>query len=143
MELRLARDSDADAIAGWTRAPEVLEFWGGRPVELDEVLAKYTGRRAPDVVSYVILAEGRRVGYTQAWHRAGRYGIDMFIAADAQGRGIGSRAARALAYELITAGWTPLTVDPAVTNTRAIRLGGRQGFARRARSKASVRRLLS
>jgi aminoglycoside 6'-N-acetyltransferase len=127
--LRLANDSDAETISNWTRSPEVHSFWAGRPVPVEEVLAKYTGRRAPEVVSYVI-SEGRRpVGYVQAWQQGGRFGLDMFIAAEAQGRGIGPRAARALAQALAARGWTPLTVDPALDNVRAIGAWRAAGFA--------------
>ena len=45
----------------------------------------------------------------------------MFISVEAQGRGIGPRAARALAVELTARGWTPLEVDPAADNAVAIR----------------------
>ena len=52
--LRLAQDTDAALISGWTRAPEVHRHWGGRAIDVDEVLRKYCGRRAPAVVSYVV-----------------------------------------------------------------------------------------
>lgn len=127
--LRLANDGDADTISNWTRSPEVHRFWAGRVVPVEEVLVKYTGRRAPEVVSYVI-SEGRRpVGYVQAWQQAGRCGLDMFISAEAQARSIGPRAARALALALTSRGWTPLTVDPAVENVRAIGAWRAAGFA--------------
>lgn len=127
--LRLAHDDDADLISDWTRAPEVNQFWAGRALPVEEVLAKYTGRRAPQVVSYLIIEGERPVGYVQAWQKTGCYGLDMFIAADAQGRGIGPRAARALALALSCLGWTPLTVDPAVDNQRAISAWRAAGFA--------------
>lgn len=126
--MRLARDGDAEMISGWTHAPEVNQFWGGRPVDIQAVLAKYTGRRAPEVISYVICERTRCVGYVQAWQGRGRFGLDMFIAVEAQGRGIGPRAARALATELTAFGWTPLTVDPAVDNSRAIKAWRAAGF---------------
>jgi aminoglycoside 6'-N-acetyltransferase len=128
LSMRLAVDSDAEMIATWTRAPEVQRFWGGHALALDEVLAKYTGRRAPEVVSYVVCERGQPVGYIQAWQRADRFGLDMFLAAGAQGRGIGPRAAKALATELFGLGWTPLTVDPGIENTRAIRAWREAGF---------------
>ena len=66
--LRLARDDDnAETIAEWTRAPDVHRWWGGRAIAVDEVLAKYTGRRAPEVISYVITEQAHFVGYLQAW----------------------------------------------------------------------------
>jgi aminoglycoside 6'-N-acetyltransferase len=128
VSLRLAQDSDAEMITEWTRAPEVHKFWGGRPLTVDEALAKYTGRRAPDVASYMVCEGGRSVGYVQAWQRAGRFGLDMFIAVEAQGRGLGPRVARALATELTGLGWVPLTVDPALDNTRAISAWRAAGF---------------
>lgn len=127
--MRLACDSDAELISEWTRAREVHQFWGGQPVEVHEVLARYTGRRAPEVVSYLICERARPVGYVQAWQRGGRFGLDMFVAAEAQGRGIGPRAARVLAIELSDLGWIPLTVDPTVDNARAIRAWRAAGFA--------------
>lgn len=124
----MARDADAESISDWTRAPEVHRFWGGQPLGVEEVRAKYTGRRAPGVVSYVVSEWGVPVGYVQAWQEAERFGMDMFLAVDAQGRGVGPRAARALAEELTASGWTPLTVDPAVHNTRAVHAWRTAGF---------------
>ena len=126
--LRLACEDDAPLISRWTRAPDVHEHWGGRALEVDEVRAKYCGRRAPAVVSYVVCLRDQPVGYLQAWQRKLRYGLDMFLAAEAQGHGIGPRAARALALELTAAGWTPLQVDPAVENAVAIRAWEVAGF---------------
>lgn len=126
--LRLANDSDADTMSNWTQSPDVYRYWAGRVVPVEEVLAKYTGRRAPEVVSYVITDRQRPVGYVQAWQQSGRFGLDMFLAAQAQGRGIGPRAARALALALTSRGWTPLTVDPAVDNVRAIGAWRAAGF---------------
>jgi aminoglycoside 6'-N-acetyltransferase len=52
----------------------------------------------------------------------------MFIAAEAQGRGIGPRAARAIATELTALAWTPLTADPVVDNRRALSAWRAAGF---------------
>lgn len=129
LTIRLADDRDAERISEWTGAAEVNRFWGGRVVPVEEVLEKYTGRRAPNVVSYVISERSHPVGYIQAWQQEGRFGLDMFIAADSQGRGIGPRAARALATELTELGWRPLTADPAVDNPRAVKAWLAAGFA--------------
>jgi aminoglycoside 6'-N-acetyltransferase len=126
--MRLARGTDAELLSEWTHAPEVNQYWGGRPITVQEALAKYTGRRAPEVVSYVICEQARSVGYLQAWQQQGRYGLDMFISREAQGRGIGPRAARALATELTALGWRPLTADPALDNPRAIGAWRAAGF---------------
>jgi len=126
--VRLAQDADAPVISCWTRAPEVCRFWGGREVPLHEVVAKYTGRRAPEVVSYVITQVGEPVGYLQAWQIDGSFGLDMFMSAAKQRHGIGCRAARAVAVALTSRGWSPLTVDPAVDNLGALRAWGVAGF---------------
>src|SRR5579875_2411131 len=102
--IRLANDSDAHTISRWTHAPEVSRFWGGCELSVDVVLAKHTGRRAPEVVSYVITEVGQPVGYLQAWQIDGSFGLDMFISVEVQGRGIGSAAARAIAVELTARG---------------------------------------
>ncbi len=81
------------------------------------------------MISYVISESGCAVGYIQAWQGADRCGLDMFLAAHAQGRSIGPRAARALALALSSRGWSPWTVDPAVDNTRAVRAWNAAGFA--------------
>lgn len=128
ISIRLAQDEDAQVISDWTQEPAVSRFWGGRTISVSEVLAKYTGRRAPHVVSYVITEVGRPVGYRQAWQLNGRFGLDMFISAPAQGRGIGTKSARGIATELTALGWSPLTVDPAVANVRALRLWRSSGF---------------
>ena len=95
---------------------------------MDEVLAKYSRRRASDVISYVTTEQAHPVGYLQAWQGPDRCGLDMFVAAQAQGRGVGPVAARALAEELTGAGWIPLTVDPALDNTRATSAWRSAGF---------------
>lgn len=126
--VRLATDDDAQLIADWTDDPQVHRWWGGRAIAVDEVRAKYTGRRAPKVISYVICEQEDPVGYVQAWQRHDRCGLDMFIASHAQGRGVGSVAARALSEELTGAGWEPLTVDPALDNSAAIKAWRSAGF---------------
>lgn len=80
------------------------------------------------VVSYVITEQRRPVGYVQAWQEASRFGLDMFVSAEAQGRNIGPRAAQALAQALTALGWSPLTVDPTLDNARAIRAWRSAGF---------------
>ncbi|WP_212755283.1 GNAT family N-acetyltransferase [Flexivirga aerilata] len=128
LSLRPATDADAELISGWTQAPEVHEGWGGTPLSVAEVLAKYTGRRAPRVASYLVVEGAEPVGYLQAWQDESACGLDLFIAAPAQGRGIGPRVARALAVALDALGWRPLTVDPAVGNERAVRAWQAAGF---------------
>jgi RimJ/RimL family protein N-acetyltransferase len=53
----------------------------------------------------------------------------MFLIPSARDHGIGLDAARALVHYLFAEqGWRRVTVDPAVTNPRAIRAWGKAGF---------------
>lgn len=128
--VRLSTPEDAGTITAWLADPRVHRWWGGAAVPLDSVRREYTGAREPDVVTYLVVAGEHPVGLLQAWHDPdGSAGLDMFLAAGAQGRGTGPRVARALAAELTRCGWGTLTVDPAVDNERAIAAWRRAGFA--------------
>jgi RimJ/RimL family protein N-acetyltransferase len=53
----------------------------------------------------------------------------MFLIPHARGRGLGPDAARALAHHLRDErGWTRVTVDPYLSNERAIRAWRKAGF---------------
>lgn len=126
--LRLTEEADAEVLTAWLEDPAVHRGWGGRPVSLAEVREKYTGRRFPAVVSYVIERDDVACGYLQAWRSDGHHGLDMFVAAHAQGRGTGPRAAALLARRLDALGWRPLTVDP--VSPAAVAAWSAAGFAR-------------
>jgi aminoglycoside 6'-N-acetyltransferase len=127
--LRLSTPEDAETVTGWLADPAVHRFWGGAPVPLDVVRRRYTGGREPGVVVYLVLVADRPVGLLQAWRDPdGTAGLDLFLAARAQGRGTGPRVARALAGELVRRGWGELTADPAVENPRAVAAWARAGF---------------
>jgi len=128
VRLRLATPADAELITGWLSEEAVHRWWGGAPVPRREVEEKYTGRRAPGVVVHLVEAAGRPVGLLQAWQDADACGLDLFVAAAEQGRGVGPVAARALAEDLTARGWRNLTVDPAVENVVAVRAWSRAGF---------------
>lgn len=127
LRLRRSNRGDAETIVAWLSQEQVHRWWGGAPVPLEEVVEKYTGDRLPEVVVYVIETAERPVGLIQAWQDGG-CGLDMFIAAEEQGGGVGPVAARALAEDLTVRGWQNLTVDPAVDNVRAVRAWERAGF---------------
>jgi aminoglycoside 6'-N-acetyltransferase len=128
VRLRLATPADADVIWEWMQDQRVHRWWGGTPPTRAEVASKYTGARSPAVLVHLIEADGRAVGLIQAWQRPHARGLDMFLAADDQGRGIGPVAARALAGALTRHGWRDLSADPAVDDSRAIRAWSTAGF---------------
>lgn len=117
-------------LTRWLAHPAVHRGWGGRPLGLAEVRAKYTGCRAPAVLSWIIVRDGAPCGYVQAWRGPDRHGLDLFVSAGAQGRGTGRRAAALLARHLDGHGWRPLTVDPAADDPAAVAMWTAAGFVR-------------
>ena len=129
--LRPATHSDLDLLAGWFADPTFVEWWGGTPLARDEVAAKYCGAREPGVESFVVQNGSEPIGYIQSWTDDGGVsgGIDLVLLPEQQGYGLGPEAGRALALELAARGWSPITVDPALSNLRAIRAWEKAGFA--------------
>lgn len=128
LEIRLSTPADANRLLTWTNDPEVYTWWEGRPLERKEVEEKYTGKRLPEVIGYIIEQAKVPVGFIQAWQEDDSRGLDMFLSAAAQGQGSGSAVARSLAAHLSERGWDNITVDPAVQNEKAIRAWARAGF---------------
>jgi aminoglycoside 6'-N-acetyltransferase len=84
-------------------------------------------------LTFVIEHEGRLVGSIQCSEEDDpdyrSAGIDLFLADEAQGRGFGPDAIRALARWLFEQrGHHRLTIDPAAANDRAIRAYAKVGF---------------
>jgi aminoglycoside 6'-N-acetyltransferase len=124
--LRPATDADADLLVEWHGDPDVARYWDGETFTREEMLMRF--QRA-DVDAFIVEAGDRPVGYLQAWREGDAGGLDMFLVPDARGRGLGSDAARALALHLREErGWTRITVDPYVSNERAIRAWRKAGF---------------
>lgn len=125
-EIRRAAESDVELLVAWHGNPDIVRYWDDRTFTADEMRERLA---RPDVDAYIVEAEGRPIGYLQAWREgyAGG-GLDMFLIPDARGRGCGPDAARALATALRAQGWTRITVDPYVWNERAIEAWKRAGF---------------
>jgi aminoglycoside 6'-N-acetyltransferase len=128
LSLRLSTPADTERLLAWTSEPAVYKWWERRPLTRKEVVEKYTGKRLLDVIAYIIEQNKEPVGLIQAWQEKGACGLDMFVAAAAQGQGIGSEAARALAGDLSERGWCNITADPALDNERATRAWVKAGF---------------
>jgi aminoglycoside 6'-N-acetyltransferase len=132
--LRPVSPADLDLLAGWLADPGVYEFWGGAPLDRETVDAQFIGGRYPGVQVFIIVADGRPIGYIQFWHTdddptADNGGIDMVLLPAERGRGLGPDAARAIIDYLIRErGWRRVTVDPALDNPAAIRAWARAGF---------------
>ena len=114
-------------LVAWHEDPDVARFWDDETFTRDETLQRLA---RPDVEAFVVEADGEPIGYLQAWTDDGASGgIDMFLVPSARGRGLGPDAARAVAAHLREQrGWSPVTVDPYLSNGSAIRAWERAGF---------------
>lgn len=124
--LRSVVDTDVPALEAILREPEVKRWW-----------MRDTWDRVDEEGStvFVILAAGAVVGcieYAEETDPDYRHaGIDLFVSARAQGRGIGTDALRALiAYLLGDRGHHRVIIDPSVENERAIHVYEKLGFRR-------------
>jgi aminoglycoside 6'-N-acetyltransferase len=129
--LRRLRPGDVEAIAAIQAEESVARWWG--PPDVADLRAKAEGRG--DAVAFVIEAAGERVGLIEFWEENEpdfrHAGMDIFLGAKSQGRGLGPDALRTLARHLIEErGHHRLTIDPAAENTLAIRAFERAGFRR-------------
>ena len=132
LRVRPSCEADLDLLAGWFSHPDVVPWWGGRALTREEVAAKYTGRRCPQVESFIVEVSRQPSGYIQ-YHLEGPgdAGLDMMLMPEFRGQGLGPKAARLLVRHLRDdRGWTDITVDPAVSNVRAIHAWEKAGFIR-------------
>jgi aminoglycoside 6'-N-acetyltransferase len=127
--LRPVRAADADRLLEILHEPEVARWWG----EHDAKRVREELIEPDDVVVYAIEVGGDVVGSIQYYEETDpdyrHASVDLFLATDAQGQGLGSEAIRVLAGHLfVTRGHHRLTIDPAADNERAIRAYERVGF---------------
>jgi aminoglycoside 6'-N-acetyltransferase len=122
VSLRRATGEDVDCLVAWHADPEVTRYWD------DETFtrAEMEGRLArADVEAWIVEESGEPVGYLQVHPE----GLDMFLVPAARGRGIGPKAARAMARHLVDErGYARVTVDPYAWNETAVRAWARAGF---------------
>jgi aminoglycoside 6'-N-acetyltransferase len=128
--LRPATEADVPALAAIRATPEVHRWWRGGP----DLAAEVAGELAdPDVEQLVIEHEGRTAGLIQ-WYAEQdpdyrRAGIDIYLDPSVRGRGLGPDAIRTLARHVFDDhGHHRITIDPAVSNTAAIRCYEKVGF---------------
>ena len=135
-EVRPAVVDDADMLVAWHADPEVAEFWDGETFTRAEMLERLD---RPDVDAYIVETDGRAIGYLQAWcddDLPGVAGLDMFLVPAARDRGLGPDAGRALARWLLgPGGLDHVTVDPYISNARAVRGWEKAGFRRLAKGE--------
>jgi aminoglycoside 6'-N-acetyltransferase len=141
VSLRPPRPDDAPRLAEILAEPAVAAWWGD--FDRDRVRVELVDER-DDEEGFVIERGGTVVGYIQVAEENEpdfrHAGIDLFLATDAQGRGLGPDAIRTLAIHLIdTRGHHRLTIDPAADNVRAIAAYAKLGFKPVGRMRAYQR----
>ncbi|MFD4467679.1 GNAT family N-acetyltransferase [Rhodococcus sp. NPDC058505] len=108
------------------REPEVRRWW---QMPDDD----WPDAAEPNTTRYTVLADGVIVGYAQ-WYAEPdpeyrRAGLDLFLSAAAQGRGLGTEVVRVLCAHLIDDHHHHrLVIDPTVSNTAAIGCYRKVGF---------------
>ena len=130
--LRPLAKQDADQLAGVIAQPEVARWWGSRPEDREHHrsgLCEDAEQRA----AFAIEVDGVLAGWlgvheeTEPDYR--HAGLDIFLAPDLHGAGLGPEALRLAARWLIEArGHHRLTIDPAAANQRAIGVYASIGF---------------
>lgn len=127
--LRPIRATDADRLLEILREPEVSRWWG----DFDADRVRQDLLETTDEVIYAIEAGGELIGAIQYGEEDDpdyrHAAMDIFLATESQGRGLGTEAIRVLARHLFDErGHHRLTIDPAAANERAIRAYERVGF---------------
>lgn len=128
VRLRRTSDADADLLTAWLSSPDVYRGWGGAPVPRETVVAKYTGRRAPDVECFLVLVEDTPVAFVQEVDDGEERAIDMFVAPGQQRRGFGGATVEAVAAEARRVGKCLLSVDPRPSNEGGVAFWRALGF---------------
>jgi aminoglycoside 6'-N-acetyltransferase len=119
---------DEPALVELFSDPSVAQWWGD-----PEAAVRDTMESSDDESHYVIEVDGDAAGMIQSYEENDpmyrHAAIDIAIAPDWQGKGIGPDAIRTLARYLIDErGHHRLTIDPAAHNEQAIKAYERVGF---------------
>jgi len=128
IRLRRTSEDDVGLLTAWLSSPEVYRGMGGAPVPREVVLAKYTGRRAPDVECFLALAGDTPVAFVQYVDEGDERAMDMFVAPDHQRKGFGRAAVDAVVTDAWSAGKHLLSVDPSASNESALDFWRAVGF---------------
>ena len=130
LALRPATLDDVPWLARIAAEPSVAPWWGEQG---EEIWRRRFIEQDQDAHRYVIEQDGSAIGFAQWYEEQDpeyrHAGMDLFLAQDAQGCGLGAEVVRLLARWLIDVrGHHRLVIDPAAANMRAIRCYQRVGF---------------
>jgi aminoglycoside 6'-N-acetyltransferase len=128
--LRDVQASDVAALRAIRAEPDVALWWGE-----PELGWPLTDRDAADEKRWSVLVDDEVVGFVAAYQVLDpdyrHAGLDLFVSPAMRGRGLGTDAVRTVArYLLHEIGHHRLVIDPAASNTAAIRAYEKAGFQR-------------
>ncbi|MGK2851550.1 MAG: GNAT family N-acetyltransferase [Candidatus Limnocylindrales bacterium] len=131
VDLRPVEPEDVAILRTHLQDPSVARWWG--PVRPDLDVADDWLDPDPDTTVWTIEVDGAVAGSLQTAEESDpdyrHAGIDLFLGAAFQGRGLGSDAIRTAARWLFEErGHHRLTIDPSAANERAIRTYTAIGF---------------
>jgi aminoglycoside 6'-N-acetyltransferase len=121
--LRQASDEDVPRLVQILSEPEVARWWGAND---EESVREALG------ISFVVLVDRTVAGWllfseeTDPEYR--HVGLDISLATEFQGRGVGPGALRLAIRHFAAKGHHRFTIDPAAHNERAIRAYAKVGF---------------
>jgi aminoglycoside 6'-N-acetyltransferase len=123
LELRPARAEDAEALVAILAEPDVARWWGAHDV----------ARVLEDLeTAFTIVVDGTVAGWLQYYEETEpdyrHVSLDIALGRAWQGRGLGPEALRAAIRHFAARGHHRFTIDPTVTNERAIRAYSTVGF---------------
>jgi aminoglycoside 6'-N-acetyltransferase len=121
--IRPVTEDDVPAVVALLAQEGIREWWGVTPeAEVRELIGS----------AFVIEVDGELAGWLQydeeTWFQGPRVAFDIAIADAFTGRGIGPAALREAVAHFTARGHHRFTIDPDVTNTRAIRAYEKAGF---------------
>ena len=133
-------------LKAWLSAPHAQEWWGDPDKEIQLI---YDGEKTGESRGFIASADGELFAYIQCWaceaqpaeaivdepwvaeQAPGTMGIDITIGPpNMLGKGLGSKAVRALADQLFADGVPRVIIDPDASNLRAVRAYEKAGFSR-------------
>jgi len=131
LTLRPVEEADLDALAAIVMAPGLREWWGF--VESEEAMRRDLISADEGSGAFAIEIDGELAGWLGVWEEDEpdlRYGgVDIMLAAEHHGRGVGPRALRmGIDWLIQVRGHHRVTIDPAADNERAIRAYEKAGF---------------
>ena len=146
VSFRLLADADVPQIVCWLRDPEVGQWWVLRGQSDDELIEEWRGKAAGSddkTDRYIIVVDGTDIGAVQTYRTADypehdaeigladAAGVDIFIGKEEyRHRGLGAGILTAFVGDVVfgQSDSQVCTIDPAPTNTIAIRSYEKAGF---------------